>query len=139
MQQILDRDVRHLLIVRKHSSYDQVPSRTELGLAESLTRWYLSRVDSRGSDVRLCSGELMRPHRVSRQSVHPGHWRWRTSMAWSWKRRGSHINELESIAVLLQIKAKSRSQNNFGSVSCTWWTARYPSEYSQRRDPAAEC
>ena len=37
-------------------------------------------------------------------------------MAWSWKRRGSHINELEAIAILLQLKAKSRSQNNFASV-----------------------
>ena len=37
-------------------------------------------------------------------------------MAWSWKRRGSHINELEAVAVLLQVKAKSRSQNNFASA-----------------------
>ena len=37
-------------------------------------------------------------------------------MAWSWKRQGSHINELEAIAILLQLKAKSRSQKNFASV-----------------------
>ena len=116
MQQIIDRDTRHLLVVRRHNHFDQIPSRTEMGLAESLTRWYLARVDSRGSDVRLVSGELLRPHRVSRQSINPSHWRWRTSMAWSWKRQGSHINELEAIAILLQLKAKSRSQKNFASV-----------------------
>ena len=81
MTEILSRNVRHLLVVRQHTVYDQVPSRTEMGLAEQLTRWYLSRVDLRGSDVRLCSGELLRPHRISRQGIHPGHWRWRTALA----------------------------------------------------------
>ena len=116
MRQILDRDVRSLLVVRKHSAYDSLPHRSELGLAEQLTRWYLSRVDSRGSDVRLVTGELSKPHRVSRQSVHAGYWRWRTSMAWAWRRKGSHINELESIAILLQMKAKARKPSNFGTV-----------------------
>ena len=37
-------------------------------------------------------------------------------MAWSWERQGSHINEMEAIDVLLQHKAKSRSQKCFASV-----------------------
>ena len=85
--------------------------------AERLVRWCVARTDLRGSDVRLCSGDLVRPHHVSRQSSEPHLWRWRTTMSWAWKRSDAHINELESLAVLMELRRRSRSTRNF---DCTY-------------------
>ena len=105
MEQIVRQDVCQLHVVRRNSCEEPRPRSSTVHLAESLTRWFLARTDARGSDVRLCTGELLQPRRISRQSVDPGLWRWRTSMAYCWKRPGSHINELESQAILMELVA----------------------------------
>ena len=37
-------------------------------------------------------------------------------MAYCWKRSGSHINELESQAILMELRARSRKVANFSTV-----------------------
>ena len=116
MEQIVRREVRQLHVVRRNSCEAPMPRSSTVHLAESLTRWFLARTDARGSDVRLCTGELLQPRRISRQSVDPSLWRWRTSVAYCWKRSGSHINELESQAILMELRARSRKVANFSTV-----------------------
>ena len=38
-------------------------------------------------------------------------------MSWAWKRSDAHINELESLAVLMELRRRSRSTRNF---DCTY-------------------
>ena len=38
-------------------------------------------------------------------------------MSWAWKRVGAHINELESLAILMELRRRSRSTKNF---DCTY-------------------
>ena len=116
MEQIVRREVCQLHVVRRNSCEAPMPRSSTVHLAESLTRWFLARTEARWSDVRLCTGELLQPLRISRQSVDPGLWRWRTSMAYCWKRSGSHINELESQAILMELRARSRKVANFSTV-----------------------
>ena len=37
-------------------------------------------------------------------------------MAWTWKRAGAHINELEALAILTELKSRSRSTKNFSTT-----------------------
>ena len=105
-----------LLESRTAQVWAGVPLRWEASLPARLSRWLLARVDARGSDIRLCTGELMKPHRVSREGINPRLWRWRSQMSWAWRRADAHINELESIAVLVQLKAPARKSGNFNTV-----------------------
>ena len=110
------KHVYPLHVSRQAQCWGGVPLRWEASLPERLSRWLLSRVDARGSDIRLCTGELLKPHRVSRQACNPHLWRWRAQMSWTWRRADAHINELEAIAVLVQLKARARSIGGFNTV-----------------------
>ena len=72
MEQIVRREVCQLHVVRRNSCEAPRPRSSTVPLSESLTRWFLARTDARGSDVRLCTGELLQPRRISRQSVDAG-------------------------------------------------------------------
>ena len=37
-------------------------------------------------------------------------------MSWAWQREGSHINVLESVAVLVELKRRARAVTNFHST-----------------------
>ena len=37
-------------------------------------------------------------------------------MVWTWKRAGSHNNGIESLAILAELKARSRNSRNFSTV-----------------------
>ena len=71
MAQINRREECQLHVVRRNSCDAPMPRSSSVHLAESLTRWFLACTDARGSDVRLCTGELLQPRRISRQSVDP--------------------------------------------------------------------
>ena len=113
MAQILSRRVREVHVSRTAEFREAQVLSGNMALAERLHRWLLARVDGRGSDVRICSGELVQPNRVTRQSSKADWWTWRTTMAWTWQRQGSHINELESLAILAELKARTRNAKNF--------------------------
>ena len=76
---------------------------------QQLTLQLAASVDNRGSDVRLVSGELLQPHRISRQSVDARLWRWRVAFFWEWT-RAEHINVLELRAMRSEWVASIRSQ-----------------------------
>ena len=46
----------------------------------------------------------MNPSRVRRQAIDPGLWKWRTCLSVEWKYPGAHINELEVLADILDVK-----------------------------------
>ena len=116
MDQVLRRVVRRLHVCRSAEFRESHVLASNMSLAERLHRWLLARVDARGSDVRICSGELLQPNRVSRQSSRADWWSWRTTMAWTWQRAGAHINELEALAIVAELKARTRNSRSFNTV-----------------------
>ena len=59
--------------------------------------WHImAHSDSRGSDVRLNVGQLMRPDRTARHSIDPKWWRWKVKFGFTWKRPEEHINVKEA-------------------------------------------
>ena len=64
--------------------------------------------DYRGSDVRLDSGELFRPHAWPRRSIDPARWNWYAVLAAPY-RRMEHINALELKATFLTLRWRLRS------------------------------
>ena len=78
-----------------------------------LVSWFAARAGSRGSDVRLTTGEQTRPSKVRYQGVDPRLWRWKIAAAFQWKRSG-HINELEARAGLADLKRRTRRVRSHG-------------------------
>ena len=72
----------------------------------------------RGSDVRLTSGEPMKPGAWPRQAVNPDWWSWQNILLTKWKST-AHINELECRAALLTLQWRCRSINR---LACRWLT-----------------
>ena len=64
--------------------------------------------DYRGSDVRLDSGELLRPHCFPRRSLDPSKWTWYEVLAHRFK-DPEHINVLELRAALSMLRWRTRS------------------------------
>ena len=64
--------------------------------------------DYRGSDVRLDSGELLRPHAWPRRSIDPARWAWYTVLSAPFTRE-EHINALELKAAFLTLRWRTRS------------------------------
>ena len=71
LDDIRDTRVHPLLVSRTAQVWAGAPLRWEASLPARLSRWLLARVDARGSDIRLCTVELMKPHRVSREGINP--------------------------------------------------------------------
>ena len=78
-----------------------------------LVNWFAARAGSRGSDVRLTTGEQTRPSKARYQGVYPRLWRWKIAAAFQWKRSG-HINELEARAGLADLKRRTRRVRSHG-------------------------
>ena len=87
------------------------PGDLELRLVNELMR----RADARGSDVKLTTGEMMKPSRISRLAVQSGWWRWKTAFGFAWKHDGGHINLLEMLAALSELKRRTRQLAGIGS------------------------
>ena len=67
----------------------------------------------RGSDIRLTTGEPLRPGAYPRQAVNPLWWKWSTLLLVKW-RVAAHINELESRGALLALQWRCRSTERLG-------------------------
>ena len=70
--------------------------------------------DYRGSDVRLDTGELLRPHAWPRRSIDTGRYVWYSVLAVRFKRE-EHINLLELKANLLQLRWRLRSRRRLAT------------------------
>eukprot|EP00438_Fugacium_kawagutii_P004912 Skav217251 [mRNA] locus=scaffold47:369148:372975:- [translate_table: standard] len=83
-------------------------------LAVRLVSHYLRRVEYRGSDVRLDLNLVFKPDSVTRTSIDPRRWVWRTGQSYPFP-GGQHINMLELKAILRALEWRARS-SNFKSV-----------------------
>ena len=70
--------------------------------------------DYRGSDVRLDTGELLRPHSWPRRSLDSARYVWYSVMAAKFERE-EHINVLELKAYLLHLRWRTRTSKRLGS------------------------
>ena len=70
--------------------------------------------DYRGSDVRLDSGELLKPGAWPRRSIDPARWEWYTLVAHRFHDE-EHINLLEVRAAHLALRWRSRNAQRIGS------------------------
>ena len=71
--------------------------------------------DHRGSDVRLTTGELMKPSRVTRTSIDHRLWKWEAQLSFEWKNKNAHINELELRAALAEVRRRCRQRRHHNS------------------------
>lgn len=74
----------------------------------------LRSADYRGSDVRLDTGEMMRPSQWPRRSIDPAKWVWYPVMAHPYH-DSEHINLLEVRAAHLTLRWRCRSPARIGS------------------------
>ena len=81
---------------------------------QRLALWLCSQAGTRGSDVRLTTGQLTQPHRVKFQPVNAHWWRWRVVRGFAWK-RPAHINELEARAGFAEVRRRCRSGHHIGT------------------------
>ena len=81
----------------------------------ALVWWLMSRADHRGSDVRLSSGEIMRPSRIPRMGIESGWWHWKAKLTMPWKDLSAHINEKEARAAFVELRRRTRCRRNHGS------------------------
>ena len=94
--------MRQFEIANLSQMFDQ--TETSSFLCESFIR----RATSRGSDVRLDTGRLMRPEIWPRMGVRANLWSWKIVLSYLWK-DSSHITELELRAVLSALRWRLRS------------------------------
>ena len=73
----------------------------------------MARSSLRGSDIRLVTGELFSPQRISRQSLDGRFWRWRTLLSTEWAFH-SLLTALELEAVLLELRRRPRDPRCHG-------------------------
>ncbi len=69
IEEIREGKVAHLHVNASSAVGRPRHQRSQLPPEEALIWWLMSRSDHRGSDVRLTTGEIMKPSRISRQGV----------------------------------------------------------------------
>ena len=75
-----------------------------------LMRQLCRRATDRGSDVRLDTGQLMRPHVWPRQPTDPSRWTWKQLHSWKWQHIG-HITGLDMRPALTAIRWRPRGHH----------------------------
>ena len=70
-------------------------------------KWILQKVDARGADVPLTTGELSEPVRQVTPYLAPA-WEWHSYHAYAWG-QAQHINALEFIAFFHSLRSRSTS------------------------------
>ena len=81
---------------------------------EALVVYLTSRAGSKGSDVRITTGELLAPSKVRFQTVRPEWWNWRVAVSAPW-REAQHINVLETHGALLDLIRCTRKITALGT------------------------
>ncbi len=76
-------------------------------LMTRLVHVFLKKVEMRGSDIRLDTGNLFRADAYPRCAIDPLKWEWRHCRAFRWK-RAEHINMLELRAALHAVQWRCR-------------------------------
>ena len=69
----------------------------------------MSQAGSRGSDVRLTTGQLTAPTKMRFQHINPGWWAWKELFGFDFSER-AHINELEIRAAFTDLKRRTRTR-----------------------------
>ena len=77
------------------------------GLMSKMVHIFLRRVEHRGSDIRVDTGDLFRADAYPRCAIDPLKWEWRHCRAFRWK-RSEHINLLELRAALHAVQWRCR-------------------------------
>ena len=88
--------------------------RSNAQLESQLFHATLRAADYRGSDVRLDTGELLRPHAWPRRSLDTARYVWHSVLAARYSRE-EHINVLELKANLLHLRWRLRAKKRMGS------------------------
>ena len=73
----------------------------------ALVHSFVRAADQRGTDVRLDTGEPMRPHLWPRRPIRPERWDWKTEVTWKWKKVEA-ITVLELRALLTTLRWRAR-------------------------------
>ena len=116
-QELWENDVEKLVVRRESSaSCGGGAHSRSIGPEERLVLWLSCHADSRGSDVRITTGELFRPNKIGRQHIETKWWSWKVVAAWAWCNDDSqiHINELELRAALTELKRRCRTKKRMG-------------------------
>ena len=105
---------------REHDPCCSVPSggrRLEdalLGFALTVILAVLGfRSGTKGSDVRVSTGELMLPSTVRFQSARSDWWHWEVAFGYQWK-KSAHINEPEVRGALLDLQQRAQRTASIG-------------------------
>ena len=71
----------------------------------------------RGSDIRITTGELLRPDAWPRRAIPSTLWQWKAVLAFPWKdgQGSEHINALELRAYLATLKWRTRRRGNLNT------------------------
>jgi len=94
-------------IVRSNLSSPRGHSSPSVQLVHQLMR----STDSRGSDIRVDTQQMIRPNAWPRRPLDVNRWFWKTIIRCKWKRQ-AHITELECRAILLALRWRFRSCAN---------------------------
>jgi hypothetical protein len=78
-----------------------------------LVRAYFSYQDHRGGALLLESGQSRLSSRPTGQPLDARQWRWKSVLSCRWQIEGDHINALESRALLLSLRWRTRSVARF--------------------------
>ena len=79
------------------------PSTRDFTLEEELVVQIFRGMSHRGSEVRVATGEILRPLQWPRRPVNVEYWKWK-----------AHINELEARGALAALKWRTRSRAGLG-------------------------
>ena len=115
MDEIRQDDVEKLHLREESAASDFRPLSRSLSEKELMVWWIMSHCDHTGSDVRLSSGQLMRPSRVPRQGMDTRWWHWRDQLSFEFKDKSSHINEKELRAAFTELRRRARCKRHLGS------------------------
>ena len=110
LEELWNDDADHLVVApRQQANRSGGDHPRELTDGQRLCLWLMCHVDTRGSDVRITTGELFRPNRVARQHIDTRWWQWKTAAGWKWAKSSNHISELEARATLTELKRRTRT------------------------------
>ena len=92
------------------ASLNSLTSAEHVEAQKVLVKQMCRRATHRGSDVRLDTGQCMRPDVRRTAPTDPSCWTWKMLHSWKWKHSG-HITELEMLSALTAIRWRARSSS----------------------------
>ena len=107
---------------------------------EEFLAYLLSRAGThRNGEIRVDLQQPFASGAVCRQSIDPSSWTWKVLLAYKWRNDSSHINVLETVAVLDLSRKLAKVIRNFMSESSSYlWTTKWLWECCPRDGPLLE-